>query len=127
MFEMNDFEVLKNDFKGSRSLEESFTEEVLDVYKYYWAKGGIKYPISYYKMALKTVIGRKISNEKISTPTLILWGKQDSALVDEIPKRMTQLCSDIQLKYIETAGHFPHEEDPVTVNKMIWNYIHITQ
>lgn len=39
---------------------------------------------------------------------------------------MAKLCSDIQMKMIEGAGHFVHEEEAHHVNMIIWDYIRIT-
>lgn len=39
--------------------------------------------------------------------------------------RSTDYCEKFQVKIVEGAGHFPHQEDPETVNRYILKFLKI--
>jgi pimeloyl-ACP methyl ester carboxylesterase len=58
-----------------------------------------------------------------SKPTYFIWGMKDPVIT---PKNLEKFISgfpNAQVKKIETAGHFPQEEEPETVALAIRNFI----
>jgi pimeloyl-ACP methyl ester carboxylesterase len=83
----------------------------------------------YHKMALRTgnrqafidrakidfSLGLKENLEKlksIKTPTLLIWGAQDSWIPLDNGKRMDHLLPNSKLVVLENSGHLPMEENP---------------
>lgn len=48
----------------------------------------------------------------IESPSLILWGRQDTILDIEFAQKFTDVLPDSELKWIEECGHVPHLEQP---------------
>jgi len=84
----------------------------------------------YHKMALRTgnrkafidraktdfKIGVKTNLEKLKnlkTPTLLIWGAQDSWIPIDNGRRMDNLLPNSKLVILENSGHVPMEENPV--------------
>ena len=62
----------------------------------------------------------------ISSPALILWGRQDGILDgDEFANKFVETLPDAELQWIEECGHVPHLEQPketaVAISKFIRN------
>jgi pimeloyl-ACP methyl ester carboxylesterase len=54
-----------------------------------------------------------ISNlNRITVPTLILWGKDDAVIPLKVGELLDQALSDSKLEVIEQCGHIPQEEKP---------------
>jgi pimeloyl-ACP methyl ester carboxylesterase len=51
---------------------------------------------------------------KVSVPTLLLWGRQDTILdgTEFIPKFLNTIPTSTTLRWIEECGHVPHLEQP---------------
>eukprot|EP00979_Chaetoceros_neogracilis_P010842 scaffold2612_cov267-Chaetoceros_neogracile.AAC.35 len=48
----------------------------------------------------------------IESPSLILWGRQDTILDIEFAQKFLDTLPDAELKWIEECGHVPHLEQP---------------
>lgn len=49
---------------------------------------------------------------KITVPTLIIWGEKDLSVPLERGRKLYHLIKNSKLEVIESAGHFPHLENP---------------
>jgi haloalkane dehalogenase len=52
-------------------------------------------------------------------PALIIWGMKDSAFQPHQLARWQQLLPDAEVCRLETAGHWPHEEEPARVSAVL--------
>ena len=50
--------------------------------------------------------------EKITQPTLIIWGERDRVLPQKMARKFTEKIPDSRYVMIPEAGHLPHEESP---------------
>lgn len=67
-----------------------------------------------------------ISDEKLSsmeTPTLILWGKQDTVLPVSMAYEYEMRIKNSKLKIYDESNHLPHEEKSEEVNKLIIDFL----
>jgi len=103
-------QVLKNGF-CNKSL---ITPEIIDTFRKPWisSKDGrnafaktIDIPISQMVEPIDTL-------QKITSPTLILWGKNDLFFPFKTARRLHDDIKDSTLIGVENAGHFLHEEKP---------------
>jgi pimeloyl-ACP methyl ester carboxylesterase len=60
----------------------------------------------------------KVSS-KITVPTKIIWGKQDSALGPELAEASLKCCEDGSLTFIEGATHWVHHQKKSEVRDLI--------
>src|SRR3546814_4071615 len=59
----------------------------------------------------------------LETPTLMIWGEEDSALGKELTYGTEDLVSDITIRYLPQVSHWVQQEAPEAVNAMIRAWI----
>lgn len=122
---VNDYEELTRLYSEDNKNTEVFTEEVIEAYKYYFSqKGALSAAVNFYRNIDFT---SSLHIPKIRVPTLIIWGSENTFLQTELAKLSAGECEDVQLKYIDGAGHFVQQQEPVYLNKLVWEYLSITQ
>jgi pimeloyl-ACP methyl ester carboxylesterase len=53
---------------------------------------------------------------KLTMPVLMIWGEQDHALGKELTYNTKNYCTDLELIYDPTSGHFIQHDNPELVN-----------
>jgi pimeloyl-ACP methyl ester carboxylesterase len=61
--------------------------------------------------------------ERITRPTLVMWGMQDQALEFGLAKRSLALCDDGRLQTFEKATHWVQREESSTVNAALLTFL----
>jgi len=77
------------------------------------------------KETYKNIINEDLTENArhLAIPTLLIWGRDDSATPLADGQRFSKLISRSDLKVIENAGHFVHVEKPDIVSKYIQEFI----
>jgi pimeloyl-ACP methyl ester carboxylesterase len=97
-----------------------FPDEVLAVYRANVLRpGGATAMLNWYRAA-----GRRFGEEPaaappIETPTLMIWGEEDSALGKELTYGTQQHVKDLTLRYLPGVSHWVQQEAPERVNEML--------
>ncbi len=60
--------------------------------------------------------------EKVSCPTLILWGDKDALVPLDVGRQLEGLIPDGELHVINDCGHSPLEERPIEASRIIWEF-----
>ncbi|EMR01202.1 alpha/beta fold hydrolase [Cesiribacter andamanensis] len=90
-------------------------------YKEAWQMpGALTAMLNWYRAALQPTL--KLSGT-ISTPTLLLWGKQDQFLSHQMARLSIAQCRQGRLVMLENATHWLHHEQPREVNRLIQQFI----
>jgi len=63
------------------------------------------------------------SAKKIATPTILIWGEDDSETPLVNGEKLSRLIHNSKLKVISGAGHFVHQEKPQEVIKLIQEFL----
>lgn len=63
------------------------------------------------------------SAKKITTPTLLIWGENDTETPLSDGKRLAGLIADSKLKVISGAGHFVHKDKSQKVAKLVQEFL----
>jgi pimeloyl-ACP methyl ester carboxylesterase len=71
----------------------------------------------------KNTAKMKIPNIRINVPTLILWGEQDQAFVQENLNGIEAFVPDCTIERFENASHWVIHEKPIEINKAITRFI----
>lgn len=96
-----------------------FPEEVLAVYrKNALLPGAMTAMINYYR-ALMRHWPRKLPETMLETPTLMIWGEQDTALGKELSFGTEKLVRDFTLHYLPNASHWVQQDAPDEVNAIL--------
>jgi pimeloyl-ACP methyl ester carboxylesterase len=60
---------------------------------------------------------------RVTQPTLLLWGEQDTVFPAEDGRRLAQTLPDARLSLLPDTGHLPHEERADDVNAAILGFV----
>ncbi|WP_342647888.1 alpha/beta hydrolase [Mucilaginibacter sp. CSA2-8R] len=100
---------------------DTFTAQELENYRKAWRQPyALTAMLNWYR-AFRYDIGKK--HPEVSVPTLIIWGKKDSALSAEMAEDSLATCKQGKLFMIEDATHWLHHEKPDEINQMILRFI----
>jgi pimeloyl-ACP methyl ester carboxylesterase len=98
-----------------------FPDEVTDVFRQGALRpGAMRSMINYYRAAVRGL--RKQRNEpipNIETPTLMIWGLEDTALGKQTTEGTDEFVDDLTLRYLPDVSHWVQQEAPETVNAML--------
>lgn len=77
------------------------------------------------KKTFVKVIGEDLSQwaKKITIPTLLIWGKNDSETPVTEGEHLAKLIAGAKIKVIENSGHFVHQEKPKEMAKLIEQFL----
>lgn len=101
----------------------TFLPENLSVYKQAWKQpGAITAMLSWYRATKYSSFKFKPT---IEVPTLMLWGKKDKFLGEELALPSIEMCINGQLIFLNKASHWLHHEEPDRVNSLILNFLEI--
>jgi len=117
--------------RGARAVGDAFTNmavdktrfpaEVTDVFREAALRpGAMRSMINYYRAAFRG--GRKTASEElppIQTPTLMIWGLEDSALSKETTDGTEEHVEDLTMRFLPGVSHWVQQEAPEIVNAML--------
>ena len=63
------------------------------------------------------------AQDKITVPTLLIWGAQDAFLIRDMAQPSIDLCTDGRLVFVETATHWVHHEEAALVNRLVIEFL----
>jgi pimeloyl-ACP methyl ester carboxylesterase len=114
---------------GSRVLERAlvgtarpgtFAEEDLALYRQAWRQPRALTSMLNWYRALRY---RPSYPDKIDTPTLVLWGRKDTALEPGLAEASARHCRDARVVFLPDATHWLHREMPGVVNAEILDFL----
>ena len=108
-------------FRGMAVDKTRFPDEVLRVYQDAAAEpGALTAMVNYYRGLLRGLRRtRQRGTPRIETPTLMIWGEEDTALGKELTFGTDEYVRDLTLRYLPNVSHWVQQEAPETVNAMI--------
>ncbi len=109
--------------RGSAAIKGRFPGEVLEVYRKNAAQpGALPAMLAYYRAFIRYGVDKDLAraaHRKLETPTLMIWGEEDTALGRELTIGTEELVSDLTLRYLPGVSHWVQQEAPEIVNAMI--------
>ncbi|ABG51885.1 alpha/beta hydrolase fold [Trichodesmium erythraeum IMS101] len=120
-------EFIKGLFQGQAIRKSAFTAEITQIYQAALEKpGALVAAINHYRQFLWPQNWLKNFNKPqlVTSPTLILWGKEDYFLSQKLTEGLDKLiAAPFQLKVIPDCGHWIQQEVPHTVNRELLNFL----
>lgn len=99
----------------------TFTDDDLDRYQEAWSQpGAMTAMINWYRAALWTPAPPCI---RVTTPTLMIWGKRDPALGAELAQPSIDLYDHSDLEFLNEATHWVQHEEANRVNQLLLDFL----
>jgi pimeloyl-ACP methyl ester carboxylesterase len=118
----------RNDAAGVASVLESssnpgaFTATDLQHYRgAYRRPGATRGPVNWYRALFRR--RDDPPRERVTAPTLVVWGDQDDALLPEMADESLEYCDDGRLERFPQASHWVHREEPERVNELLLSHL----
>ena len=124
-----DFAMLKRTLRDSAVQKSAFRDEDLKHFRAAFRNPySITAAINYYRALFReNVRNRKPPawmDNKISAPTMVIWGEQDVALRKELTFGMKELFSGpFEIHYVSDSGHWVQQEKPELVNDCLLKFL----
>jgi pimeloyl-ACP methyl ester carboxylesterase len=99
-----------------------FSDADLEQYKESWArKGALTAMLNWYRAALLSPSKFAVDPEasRVKVPALLIWGRNDQFVDEEMARESLQYCDDGHLEMFETATHWVQHEEPARVNTLL--------
>ncbi len=100
----------------------TFTAENLTRYAKAWSQpGAMTAMVNWYRAFFW--YAPKFANPQVRTPTRILWGKKDVALLPQGAQESLRYCAEGELTYFPEASHWLQHEEPQRVNELLIEFL----
>jgi len=107
-------------FVGMAVDKSRFPEAVLEHYRANArAPGAMTAMVNYYRAAWRGRARMTPAQNTVEVPTLIVWGKEDSALEASLVPGTERFVADLTVRYLPGVSHWVQQEAPETVNIML--------
>jgi len=103
--------------------DDTFTDDDLARYRDAWSRPGAFTGMLNWYRALLRGDREQPPTMTVETPTMVLWGAQDSYLHPEMAQLSIEHCTDSRLEVIESATHWLHHEVPDRVNSLLLEFL----
>ena len=114
----DDFETAIKSISGKYEL----TSTDIERYKEAWGRTrAVKSMINWYRAAFRSLKKAK-GKGNVTVPTLMLWGKLDTALGSEMAQPSIDLCENGKLIFFEDATHWVQHEKAEDVNNHLLEF-----
>ncbi|WP_044248281.1 alpha/beta fold hydrolase [Chondromyces apiculatus] len=125
LIQRNDFELPRSFFKKDMQRPDAVSEDDLARYLEAWRQpGAFTAAINYYRAIFLPSSLRAAHNPpRVDTPTLVIWGEQDSVLGSELATPDPAAAPNVRVTYLPDAGHFVHYDRPEKVNEHLLAFL----
>ncbi len=123
LLSLGDYRPVRDAFLQMAVDKSKFPPEVLQVYRDNAARpGALTAMVNYYRALVRgggAERQRRLGFPMIETPTLMIWGEEDSALGKETTFGTAAHVSNLTLRYLPGVSHWVQQEAPERVNAML--------
>jgi pimeloyl-ACP methyl ester carboxylesterase len=112
---------------GARALQGNNRKIILsgaDISRYHeaWSQpGAAKGMFNWYRASLRRR-PQRVPSQRVTVPTLLIWGAKDRFLCRELAQPSIDLCDEGKLVFIEEASHWVQHEEPARVNELLLEF-----
>lgn len=119
---------VKNLFREQAVRKGAFSQEDTSLYQQALEKPGVLAALSHYSRQFLSppnwVMNWGKTPEPITSPTLVLWGQEDSLFTQRFTEGLEKLIyAPFKLRPIPQCGHWIQQEVPQTVNRELLNFL----
>jgi epoxide hydrolase 4 len=101
------------------SRRDTFSEADIAAYERAWLRpGALRAMLNWYRAALPALVNAPTPpTSSLPTPTLMLWGERDVALLKELASLSIELCAEGELIFFPKATHWVQHDEATAVNE----------
>jgi epoxide hydrolase 4 len=111
--------ILKNS-----SLPGTFSQRELKQYREAWSQpNAYRSMINWYRALFQNQPNAQKIASRVSVPTLLIWGANDTVLGREMAQPSIGMCDDGRLEFIEGATHWVQHEASAKVNHFLGEFL----
>ena len=113
------YRVLAGVFAGNPA----FTAEDIRAYKAAWQQpGALTAMLNWYRAAQRHRVV-PAESQRITVPTLLIWGMKDPAFIPELAAQSIAQCDDGRMERIPNASHWVQHEAAAQVNRLLVEWL----
>ncbi|NNC73382.1 MAG: alpha/beta fold hydrolase [Sphingomonadaceae bacterium] len=115
---------VKSAFHNMAVDKSNFTPDVLQVYADAAMRpGAMTAMVNYYRALLRHRDSIDLGDGKVDTPTLMIWGEEDSALNIRCTEGTEEWVSDLELHRLPGVSHWVQQEAPERINEILEDWL----
>ena len=105
--------------------KQNFTDaDLTEFVRAYRQNGALTGSINYYRAMLQTKPNKSVFKNKITAPTLLIWGTGDKALGKELTYNTQEyIDATYDVKYISNCSHWTQNDCPDEVNNYLIDFL----
>ena len=122
----NDYAFIEQVLRGTAIDASTFSDQDIAIYKQAIAQpGAATAALSYYRVLVQQGSRGMFRGTamRVSAPTLLIWGEQDTALGKELTYGTECFAPDLRIQYIPNCSHWAQQERPNEVNAAMLEFI----
>ena len=118
LLQVNLPQAMEQTFRGMAIDKQAFSDEDIAAYVKAFSKPGVlTAALNYYRNLLSWLLSATDWPILTATPTLMIWGEEDTALGKELTEGTEAYVEDFQIRYIPDCSHWVQQEQPQLVNQ----------
>lgn len=119
------FAALRRVLRHNPVRRHAYTAEDLRRYADAWARpGALTAMLNYYRASMRRSPGRvRREARRIDTPTLLIWGEQDSGLSPRLTHGLERWVAELRIERIPDASHWVMADAPERVNRLMLDFL----
>lgn len=123
LFSTGDFRLLEQGLRSGAAAS-AFTAGEMEIYKRAWRRPGALTGMMNWYRAARAGLLEKRTSVPIRVPAQIIWGKKDVALDPLLVAPSAARCTDVEVHWVEEAGHWVQREAPGLVTERLLDHFH---
>ena len=121
MLSAGDYAVLRSTL---RRASPTFTAADLELYVEAAKRSdALRYPLNYYRAAVRRNPVGAMRPHLIETPTLVMWGDKDAVLDPILAEPDRRWVPDVRVEHFDDAGHWVHRDRAEDVNAALIDFL----
>ncbi|XP_050525443.1 epoxide hydrolase 4-like [Daktulosphaira vitifoliae] len=124
----SDLKIINQCYQHLSKSKEKDDMDYIDAYKYTFSRtedwtGAINYfrNLPFYR--IETSTSNNNNQDVLNVPCLLIVGNNDENVKMESVIKSTEYLKTFTIKIIDNSSHFPHQEQPVAVNKILKSFL----
>lgn len=123
LIQLNNYHMLEWAFRGMAVQKDTFADADIAAYKTAFSNPeALTAALNYYRNVFQQGLTSR-SWGVLEVPTLMIWGKDDVPLGEELTYGTEEYVKDFRIRYLSNCSHWVQQEQPQLVNQTIREFL----